>query len=91
MGDEFHTVQELFSAHENVYPAQVEQHLPPTRSISLRIDTAMHTYLEELAERWGYSKSGLGARLLEVALNEIELREEMNNQQVKSSEVEVSG
>lgn len=86
MGDEFHTLHELFNTHENVYPAQEQQHLPPTRSLSLRIDSAAHDALEALAERWGYSKSGLGARLLEVALNEIDLLDRMNSQQPSQTE-----
>lgn len=88
MNEEFHTVQELFNIHENVYPGMAQEHLPPTRPLSLRLDNVAHTHLESLAERWGYSKSGLAARLLEVSLNEIELLERMNAE--KQTTIEAS-
>lgn len=78
MNDEFNFIQELFNTHENVYPQQAKEDLPPTRPLSIRVNSSAHSQLEELAERWGYSKSGLGALLLEVALNEIDIRERMN-------------
>lgn len=73
MPDDFHSIQELFNVHEGIFPGGVAPEGPPTRSLSLRIQTAAYVQLEELADRWGLSKSGLGARILEAALTEMEL------------------
>jgi Zn-dependent peptidase ImmA (M78 family) len=77
MGNSFHSVQELFNFYENVLPPGFEAQERDLRSISARIPSGTYEELERLSERWGVSKSALAAQLLQTALEEIELHEQL--------------
>lgn len=80
---DFHTVKELFDSHEGIAPYGVQQLDNSTRVVSLRLTQSAHALLEELAERWGYSKSGMGSKILEVAMGELNLYDRMHEEERK--------